>query len=139
MQFKVRNASCWKPASPCVVIYFLEDFLHQANIASHLDPCGAETVNQIKSCGLYLWREGLSAKLSHISIYLHGLPWWLSGKESACQCRKHRFDPCVGKISWIRKWQPMPVFLPGKSHGQRSLMGCSPWRCKRVGHDRVPK
>ena len=37
------------------------------------------------------------------------------------------FDPWVGKIPWRRKWQPTPVFLPGKSHGQRSLMGCSPY------------
>ena len=37
------------------------------------------------------------------------------------------FDPWVGKIPWRRKWQPNPVFLPGKSHGQRSLVGYSPW------------
>ena len=62
-----------------------------------------------------------------------GLPRWLSGKESACQCRRrrrYRFDPWVGKIVWRRKWQPAPVFLPGKSHGQRSLAGYSPWACK---------
>ena len=37
------------------------------------------------------------------------------------------FDPWVGKIPWRRKWQPTPVLLPGKSHGQRSLVGYSPW------------
>ena len=50
-------------------------------------------------------------------------------KESACQCRRrrrHGFDPWVRKISWRRKWQPTSVFLPGKSHGQRSLACCSP-------------
>ena len=60
---------------------------------------------------------------------LKGLPWWLSGKESACQCRRCRrcgFDPFVGKIPGRRKWQPTPVFLPGKSRGQRSLAGYSP-------------
>ena len=41
-----------------------------------------------------------------------------------------RFDLWVGKIPWRRKWQPTPVFLPGKSHGQRSLSGYSPWGCK---------
>ena len=51
---------------------------------------------------------------------------WLSRKESAHQCRKHGFDPWVGKIPWRKKWQSTPVFLPGKSHGQRSLVGCSP-------------
>ena len=36
----------------------------------------------------------------------------------------------LGKIPWRRKWQPTPVFLPGKSHGQRNLAGYSPWRHK---------
>ena len=43
-------------------------------------------------------------------------------------------ERCAG-----RKWQPTPVFLPGKSHGQRSLAGYSPWGHKRVGHDLVTK
>ena len=38
-----------------------------------------------------------------------------------------KFDPWLGKIPWRRKWQPTPVFLPGKPHGQRSLAGYSPW------------
>ena len=50
---------------------------------------------------------------------------WLSGKESACHCRRHWFDPWVGMIPWRRKWQPAPVFLPGKSNGQRSPAGYS--------------
>jgi len=37
------------------------------------------------------------------------------------------------------KWHPTPVFLPGKSHGQRSLVGYSPWGYKRAGHDLVTK
>ena len=53
----------------------------------------------------------------YVSVISHWLPWWLSGKESACQCRRHRFDTWVRKISWRRKWQPTPVVLPGKSHG----------------------
>ena len=47
------------------------------------------------------------------------------GKESAF--RRHGFDSWVGKIPWSRKWQLTPVFLPGKSHGQRSLVGYRPW------------
>ena len=53
-----------------------------------------------------------------------GLPRWCSGKESACQCRRHKrcmFNPWVRKIPWNRKWQPTPVLLPGKFHEQRSL------------------
>ena len=51
-------------------------------------------------------------------------------KESAYQCRRHRFDPWVGKIPWGRKWQPTPVFLPWNSQGQRNLVGYGPWVLK---------
>ena len=64
-------------------------------------------------------------------------PWWLSSKESACQGRRHEFDPWVGRIPWRRKWQPTPVFLLGKSHGQKSLVDCSPWGCKSSEHNLV--
>ena len=43
------------------------------------------------------------------------------------QSRRHRFDPWVGKMPCRRKWQPTPVFLPGESRGQRSLVAYSPW------------
>ena len=45
-----------------------------------------------------------------------GLPWWLSGKESVCQCRRPRFDLWVRKIPWRRKWQPTLVFFFSISH-----------------------
>ena len=60
------------------------------------------------------------------------VPRWNSGKESACQCRRCGFYPWVGKIPWRRKWQHTPVFLPGKSHGERHPVSYSPW-----GHQRV--
>ena len=47
--------------------------------------------------------------------------------KNLLQCREPGFDPWVGKICWRRTWQPTPVFLPGKSHRQRSLVGYSPW------------
>ena len=68
-----------------------------------------------------------------------GLPRWLSGKEPACQCRRRRFYPWIGKIPWRRKWQPAPVFLPGKSRGQRSLAGYSSRGRKIVEHDLATK
>ena len=68
-----------------------------------------------------------------------GLPWWFSGKEFTCQCRRlrrHRFDPGIRKIPWSRKRQPSPVFLPETCHEQRSLAGYSLWD-HRVRHDCV--
>jgi len=46
---------------------------------------------------------------------------------SAGRCKRYRFQSWVRKIPWRRAWQPTPVFLPGKSHGQRSLVGYSSW------------
>ena len=65
-----------------------------------------------------------------------GFPGGASGKEAACQCtrlKRHRFHhPWVGKIPWRRSRQPTPVFLPGKSHAQRSLESYGPWGCKEM-------
>ena len=66
---------------------------------------------------------------------LFGLPRWHGGKEYTWQCRKHKrycFNPRVRKIPWRRKRQATPVFLPEKSHRQRSLVGYSPRGCKEL-------
>ena len=87
-----------------------------------------------------LWKEARSTPgikfpstsfphLNPNNLFL-GFPRWLRGKESTCQwrrCRRHKFDPWVGKMPWKRKWQTTPIFLPGKFHEQRSLAGYNPW------------
>ena len=68
--------------------------------------------------------------LTHLACF----PGSASGKEPACQCRRQkrlRFNPWVGKIPWRRAWQPTPAFLPGESHGPRSLAGYT-WGCKEL-------
>ena len=65
-----------------------------------------------------------------IFVYLLRLPRWLSGKESACQCKRLGFDPWIGKIPWRRKWQPASGNLRRKFHGRRSLVGYSSWHLK---------
>ena len=62
------------------------------------------------------------------------LPWGLRWYSICMRCERLRFDPWVGKIRWRRKWQPIPVFLPGEFHGQRSLAAYSSWD-QRVRHD----
>ena len=62
----------------------------------------------------------------------------ISGKEPTCQCRRRRrceFNPWVRKIPWRRTWQPTPIFLPGESHGQRSLAGYGPIGLQRNRHN----
>ena len=80
-----------------------------------------------------IWRPPLEKKtvngdgqrFRNIYGLKEGLLWWLSGKEATCQCKRCRFDLWVRKIPWRRKWQPIPVFLPGESHGQRRLVDYS--------------
>ena len=64
-----------------------------------------------------------------------GFPGGTSGKEPTCQCRRHKrcgLNLWASQISRRRAWQPCQVFLPGESHGQRSLAGCGPWGCKEL-------
>ena len=75
----------------------------------------------------------MTSKLLHLSMYfalsVSGLHRWHSGKESTCQCRRHKSygcEPSVGKTPWSRKCQPTPVFLSREFHGQRSLASYIP-------------
>ena len=83
-------------------------------------------------CHPLQWLSSISRvniKLNHVNLC------GASGKGPACQCRRHKrhgFDTWVGKILRKRKWQPSPVFLPGKSHGQTSLAGYSKLSCKEL-------
>ena len=74
----------------------------------------------------------LKYHIKRILCLLLDFPGWLHGKESACQCRRHGFSPWVEKIPCRWKWQPTPIFLPGKSSGQGSLAGYSPWAGKEL-------
>ena len=69
----------------------------------------------------FKWSSTIFKKL------VFGLPWWLRWQRIHLQCGRPGFDPWVGKIPWKRAWQPIPVFLSGESHGQRTLAGCCPW------------
>ena len=92
----------------------------------------------------------LSCSVTSDSLRPHGLeparlvcPWDFPSKNTGVGCHfllqgffpTQGFNPWVGKIPWRRKWQLAPVFLPGKSHGPRSLEDYSPWGHQRVGHD----
>ena len=95
----------------------------------------------LQSTGSQRVGQDWATELNWIYISL-GFPGGATGKEDTCQCRRQkrpRFYPWVGKIPWRRKWQSTPVFLPGESHGQRSLVSYSPWGCKGVRHDWATK
>ena len=109
----------------CVYIYSLDLF---PTSTPESQPSRSTQSTELSSlCQLYS-RLPLAIWFTRGSVYMSR---GASGKEPACQCRRckrHRFDPWVREISWRRAWQPIPVFLPGEFHGQRNLVGYSPFR-----------
>ena len=76
-----------------------------------------------------VWNHQKPLEYEWSALWFGVFPSSTSGKEPACQCsrcKRQGFDPWVWKIPRRRKWQPTPGSLPGESHGQRSLVGCSP-------------
>ena len=78
-----------------------------------------------------------NSKRNKFTVNLYrGFPSGTSGKEPDSLCRRryerHRFYPWLGKVSWRRAWKLTPVFMAGESHGQRSLVGYSPYGCKEL-------
>ena len=100
---------------------------------------------EVTNCSLFIWTSGAKnycfpfckykarkLKLNFTIFYAvwGAFPAGTSSKEPSCQCKRRKrrwLNPWVGKIPWSRAWQPTPVFLPGESHGQGSLVGYSPW------------
>ena len=97
-----------------------------------------ESQGQGSLVGCRLWDRTSRTRLKRLSSSSSSssalsdwkLPWWLRWQRTCLQCGRPGFDPWVRKITWRRKRQPTPVFSPGVSHGQRSLVGYSPWGCK---------
>ena len=84
------------------------------------------------------WNFFIEVWLTQQKLYIfnvqNSMHWEISVHR---RCRRLQFDPWLGKIPSKRKLLPTPVLLLKKSHGQRSLVGCSPWG-RRVGHDWAP-
>ena len=86
----------------------------------------------MKNNELYSYTYNFNQVFENVNAYtnLYVFVYKYFNKEFTCQRRKHKrhgFDPWVRKLPWTREWQPTPVFLPGEFHGQRSLVGYSPW------------
>ena len=94
----------------------------------HQEARGPQHLGRVTPCDVEQEKgEELSLRASRPAC----LPWWLRWESICLQCRRSGFDPWVGKIPCRRKWQPTPVLLPGKSHGQRlQSMGL-----QRFGHN----
>ena len=85
-----------------------------------------------KTCGPFSQGKAHSSKYLGGPVAHEGFSGSPSGEESTCNAGDLGSIPGSGRTSWRRKWQPTPVFLPGESHGQRSLAGYSPWGHKEL-------
>ena len=105
--------------------------------------CLSSNPNSIPYWICFLYDSVPSCRKRQMCFHLFsswGFPGGTSGKESAGQCRRHKrckFDPWVRKIPWRRAWQPTAVFLPGESHGQRSLAGYNAYGCTELDRTEV--
>ena len=139
--FQVTSKDWWAGNVPRVILWSyhhpvtktnqrLQKRILQANIFEYMgspdNSAGKESTCNAGDPSWFLgWEDPLEkGQAPHSSIL--GLPWWLNWWRIRLQCGRPGFDPWVGKIPRSRAWQPTPVFLPGESHGQRSLVGCSP-------------
>ena len=93
---------------------------------------GTNACISVGSVHIWAWKCWIQRWYQFILPLVVGFPGVAAGKESAYQCKRHRFDPWDRKIPWRRKWQPTPVFLPGKFRGQRILVGYSLGGCKEL-------
>ena len=71
------------------------------------------------------WPHFVGKEIISVDMPWLGIPWQLGGKEPACQAGDLGSISGSGRFPWRRQRQPTPVFLPGESHGQRSLKGCT--------------
>ena len=110
-----------------------------ANIFSHFVGClFAFLCFSMHKSSQFWWSSSFLLLLLLLCFKCYILIHW--GSQVAQWWRFHlsmqeMFDPWLGKILWRRAWQPTPVFLPGKSHRQKNLMGYSTWGSQRVGQD----
>ena len=112
------NKSAWEKIDPYVAFRVLPPCFYLYNIFLH-------------SFG--------SIPRFNISLSVAGLPRWLSGKESSCQVGNAGSIPGSRRTPWRRKLQLTSVFFHGKCHGQKSLVGYSPWGHRRVEYDLAAK
>ena len=115
--------------------YQISDYAPRPNLVLKSQPRIFSTKKYLKVYNIRLrFRKRQNPNLSgtHAELFIidtcleWGFPDGSVGKDPTRQWRKRGFNPWV-KISWKRKWQPPPVFLSVKSHGERRLAGYSPW------------
>ena len=117
--------SSWRRAWQPTQVFLPEEYRRQRSLGGHSPQCRKES-DTTEATQHILTLMCSALELGDLST-LQGLPQCLCWLRICLRCRRPWFDPWVGKIPWRRKWQSAPVFLLGKSHGQRSLAGYLQW------------
>ena len=112
-------------------VFFPPSNCHEQRNIMHLLPCEKHQLCCVPKVSHLKREEGIIFVICGHSLNIK-LRWWLRHWSVCLKCGRLGFDPWVGKIPWRRKWQPTPVFLPGKSHGWRILVGYSSWGRKEL-------
>ena len=126
---------------PGIILYLSDPGASEGPWPLHLEMTAKQSQWQFHRTKIYQHQKMKTGKQIHLvvicylqMVYLQvELPGWLSGKESTGQCRRCRrcwFDLWVRKSPWRRKWQPIPVFLPGNHMVRGAWQANSPWGCK---------
>ena len=141
-QLKLLNAFKYKVTAECLACGKHRPYQHP----ECLIPVGSHSKERRKVQLPFLFREGETEapaglsnlpKFALVRVRARGFPGGSVGKESTYDAGEPGSIPGSGKIPWRKEWQPTPVFLTGKLHGQRSLAGYSPMGHKRVGYNLV--
>ena len=131
-QWKVNHSYLWQLffQNSLIILRYIFKF-RDLQLSEEFFTLKTLSLNRLDSCIYSFYRS--------LSKYLR-VPRWLSSKESTCaNAGDVDLIPGLGtSIPWRRKWQPTPVFLPGESHGQRSLVGYSPEGCKELDTTNAP-
>ena len=137
---KKKKSTCNKCWRGCGEIWTLTHCLWECKIVK----LNIQQMKSMASSPITSWQIG-GAKVEIVTDFIflgfkfaadsdcsHEIPRWLRWWSICLQCGRPRFYPWVRKILWRRKWQPTLVFLPGKSHGWKSLVVYSPWGHKEL-------
>ena len=122
---------------------------HYSVMCDSLRPCGLQPTRLLcpwdfpgKKTGVgchFFPRDLWPRDWTCISCFGESFPGGSDGKESACKVGELDLIPGLGRFPWRREWQPIPVFWPGESHGQRSLAGLQSMGSQRVRHNWATK
>ena len=123
-----KNQSAWLQA-------ILQSHSHQDSmvLAQRQKYRSMEQNRKSRDKSMHLWTPSEKAMAPHSSTLAWKIPWteepWRAAVHGVAKSQTRLSNFTFTSLHWRRKWKPTPVFLPGESQGQQSLVGCRLWGC----------